>query len=92
MIGEVKVEYIDGSIYHGHLNLNFMKNGEGLLLKRSKGVELYYGNFKNDQYHGIGKIFKDNNEFILGYFENGELLLKFDIDNLETNIYESIRN
>lgn len=29
---------------------------------------------------------------IIGYFEEGNLLMSFDIDNLDVNIYEQIKN
>ena len=35
----------------------------------------------------MGKLFKSKNEFTLGYWERDELILEFDIDNLDTNLY-----
>lgn len=69
-----------------------MKTGLGINLIPGKDAHLYYGTFKRNQYHGLGKIFRKRDEMTIGYFEEGNLLMSFDIDNLDVNIYEQIKN
>lgn len=88
ILGEANVLFSNGEIYKGHFDEKFMKTGYGLNLTSGKSVQLYSGNFKNNLYHGFGKVFKNRDEFTLGYYEEGKMLMQFDIDNMDTNLYE----
>lgn len=90
--GEANILYSTGELYKGHLDENFMRTGMGLNLTPGKDANLYYGTFKKNLYQGLGKVFRNDKQFILGYFEEGKLILSFDLDNLDVNIYEQIKN
>lgn len=62
VVGEAKVLFLTGEIYHGNFDEHFMKTGLGVNLMPGKDADLYYGTFKRNLYHGLGKLFKKRNE------------------------------
>lgn len=65
----IKRKENQGSIYEGEIS-NDKKDGHGVLEK--EGQFTYIGQFKNDQFNGMGKLFLDNGEIMEGKFVNGK--------------------
>ena len=88
--GKAKILYKDGDLYEGTMDDYFNKKGYGTNLQTDG--RLYSGDFKRDLYHGLGKLFENKEDFILGFFEEGKLKLKFDLENMDANLYNQIQN
>ena len=83
ILGKCKVRYLNDDTFEGQYDEYFMRTGTGIQF--SNDGMLYSGEFRHDKYNGIGKLFTPDQQFLLGVFENGELKLQFDIDNLDAN-------
>ena len=90
ILGKAKILYKNGDLYEGTMDDYFNRNGHGTNLQHNG--KLYSGDFKRDLYHGLGKLFENKEDFILGFFEEGKLKLKFDLENMDSNLYNQIQN
>ena len=87
--GVCRVKYHEGSTFTGCLNDCFLKTGVGQLLEKSG--RLFIGSFRNDFYHGFGKLII-NEKVILGIFEKGILKFEMDADHLNVSDLKDLEN
>lgn len=85
--GVCKVKYLNGDSYTGHLNECFMKVGKGQQLEKSGS--LYLGTFKNNLYHGFGRII-DQEKTTIGFFEEGEIRFVLGDDDLNLFLLDDV--
>jgi hypothetical protein len=81
----VRILVISGCYYSGYVDINYKRNGYGILLK--KNGKKYEGNWINNAFTGWGRFIDPDSNIYEGYFEKGLLNGKGERRNLQGNYY-----
>jgi hypothetical protein len=88
-MGVCRAKYKDGGSYSGHFDQRFLRDGKGQLLE-TDGT-FYLGSFKDDLFHGFGRLFTKD-KVTWGIWEKGILKLEIDVNNLNVDDIRDLDN
>lgn len=89
IFGKAKVKYKNSTLYEGFYDEYFLKTGNAV--EFASNGELYSGEFKNDTFNGLGKLFRPDVPLEIGIFEDNKIKLRFDMDNLDQTLIDKLK-